>query len=232
MQWGRWHTALPLLPWSAPVVVASAKTNPALREANEKPYRVIQIKATKKGMKWRWRATSFHAQQAVNRFGQRQQRQRHQQKPFDFDRRRPIQSQAAGKCFYSQWRATGAVLALRTGWPCAGGSAPATRRRARPSRRWQRGTWTRSALTRLSRPLLCVQGSDQGTAAGAPGLRRWWCPVRGFCGSQLSLPRLVSSLAAISLPRFPKSSRAPGGAQVSPAAARSELQGKQKCASR
>ncbi len=42
MQWGRWHTALPLLPWPEPVVVASAKANPALREANEKPYPVIQ----------------------------------------------------------------------------------------------------------------------------------------------------------------------------------------------
>lgn len=152
-------------------------------------------------MKWRWRATSFQAQQTVNRLGQQRQQQRHrqgqrQQKPFDFARHRPIQRQPGGERFYSQWRATGAILTLRTGWPCADDSAPATRRRARPSRRWQRGTWTRSALTRLSRPLLCVQGSDQGTAAGAPGLRQWFC-----CGSGLRRQPVESAKARFFLSR-------------------------------
>jgi hypothetical protein len=195
-------------------------------------------------MKWRWRATSFNARLAADWLRQRQRQQRQQrqrqqrqrqqrrrrrrrrQKRFDFDQQRPNQRLFGGERFYGQWRATGADLALRTGWPCADGSAPATRRRDRTPGRWQRGTWNRSTLTRLSRPLLCVQGGDQGTAAGAPGLRRWWCPARGFGCCRLSRPRPVSFLAVVCLPPLKERSRAPRGAQISPAAARSEHQGK------
>jgi hypothetical protein len=48
MQWGRWHTALPLLPWQAPVAVLRDKADRALREANLKNLSSTPVKATQR----------------------------------------------------------------------------------------------------------------------------------------------------------------------------------------